>query len=759
MIIFYVLAFFLIFFKLSLYYCQHLKGMSHVDVVDNSMKSNESGIYRLRTHDKLLEDEEYTHVLNFFAKRNIPKEKQALVTEFDFGKVTISYNFENLLERAYSFAYSLETFNGGIPTKTYDEDKNKGKFKMLGIYGNNSINWFIADLACMISGTTALVMHSKFSIDEVIDILNESKVEWLSIDINLISEILKKKNKLPYLNTLIVLDNFNYNSNNISISGENVKKHIRTATNKNDENSNGHDEDISTNSSENGDKEELSIKNIDETIKSIEKKKEMLIKVKEEALKVKVKIYHFDELIINDIKERKIKNEDPDFISTIVYTSGTSGKPKGVMISNKNIFYVIKAVISLKLFNIYKPKKYFSYLPLSHIYERIVFYTLLYNNVNINIWSKDLSYFSKDLYNSRTNVLVGVPKIFNRLYSSIMTEISKLSTFKRFMVKTILALRRMNNNGLISQFLESITNISKQIRNKIDPDLLLIVNGGGKISKKVQSELNLLLNIDFYQGYGLTETTGPIFVQTELCNDNNNVGSLISPYTQFKVVSWEVFDAKANPPQGELLVKGDQLFNGYFLKKQETKNAFDEDLFFKTGDIVQINNNGTIKFLDRCKGLVKLSQGEYIETDMLNNLYSDIPFINFCVVYGNESMDGPLAIISIDKQIFLQTLREDACDLLDSLGMTEEQFEANTNDEDFNHKILVDYVKEKMYDKYKQTNLNRYNVINDIYLTVKPWDMTNYLTPTYKVRRLFVFKDYNFFIEKVKKYYKMKLEV
>ncbi|KYN93138.1 acyl-CoA synthetase, partial [Plasmodium gaboni] len=180
------------------------------------------------------------------------------------------------------------------------------------------------------------------------------------------------------------------------------------------------------------------------------------------------------------------------------------------------------------------------------------------------------------------------------------------------------------------------------------------------------------------------------------------------------------------------------------------------DGFFITGDVVQVNDNGSLKFLDRSKGLVKLSQGEYIETEMLNNLYSQIPFVNFCVVYGDDSMDGPLAIISVDKSLLFTSLKND--NMLEKTGVNEKNYEDKLIDETLNETIYVDYVKEKMMELYKGTNLSRYNIINHIYLTSKIWDTNNYLTPTLKVKRFHLFKDFSFYIDIVKQKYVDKLK-
>ncbi|EWC75019.1 hypothetical protein C923_04290 [Plasmodium falciparum UGT5.1] len=411
------------------------------------------------------------------------------------------------------------------------------------------------------------------------------------------------------------------------------------------------------------------------------------------------------------------------------------------MLSNKNFFNTVIPLCDNSILVKYSPKSHLSYLPISHVYERILVYLSFMKGIRIDIWSKDINYFSEDIYNTKGNIIAGVPKIFSRMYTSIMNEIDNLPFLKRCMVKGVLSLGKSPSYDITSSnFLDKIVGVSCRIKEKINPNLEVIINGGGKLSAQIARELSVLLNVNTYQVYGLTETNGAIFVQNHNDFDTDSVGGPISPTTKYKVKTWETYKATDTLPKGELLVKSDSVFCGYFLEKELTKNAFTHDGYFKTGDI----------------GLIKLSHGEYIETDKLNNLYSQISFINYCVAYGDDSMDGPLAIISMDKSLFFKSLKNN--NMLESTGINEENYLNALTDDTMNETVFLDYVKGKMMDVYKETNMNRYNVINHIYLTSKVWDTYNYLTPTLKVKRFRVFKDYSFFIDEVKKIYENKLK-
>ncbi|KOB63855.1 octapeptide-repeat antigen [Plasmodium falciparum HB3] len=708
------------------------------EICKSAENKNESSVYCMKDYKMKSSIYKYKHLMKFFLDKYKLDNNKIAIVENSCGEPENYITYGNFFKKVLSFSHSLNTYEGtGVPEKIYNEEKNNGKFRLLGLYGNNSTNWLITDCACMISGVTTLVMHSKFSIDIIIDILNNTKLEWLCLDLDLVEGLLCRKNELPYLKKLIILDNLTKRSE-MKIENEEKSNGSRKSSNKQKYNESDKREDISLCALE-CDKEKI----------------EKINSLKEKAKTLGLSIIVFDNMTENKIANVTVQNEDPNFIASIVYTSGTSGKPKGAMLSNRNLYNGVIPACDCNIIKKYPLTTHLSYLPVSHIYERVVFFIALFLGVKINIWSRDIKFLNTDICNSKGEIILGVPKVFNRMYATIMTEINNLSRCKKWIAKQAINLRKGKNNGNFSKVVEGITNISRKIKDKINPNMDVILNGGGKLSPEVAEGLSVLLNVKYYQGYGLTESTGPIFLQdVDDCN-TESMGVAVSPSTRYKVRTWEIYKATDTIPKGELLIKSDSMFSGYFLEKESTEHAFTNDGYFKTGDIVQINDNGSLTFLDRSKGLVKLSQGEYIETEMINNLYSQIPFVNFCVAYGDDSMDGPLGIISVDKHKLFTFLKND--NMLKTTGVDEKNFSEKLIDETLNDPIYVDYVKGKMMEIYKKTNLNRYNVINDIYLTSKPWDTTNYLTPTLKIRRFNVFKDFSFFIDEVKKKYEEKL--
>ncbi|CXH95792.1 long-chain acyl-CoA synthase, putative [Plasmodium berghei] len=729
----------------SKYSCQEKNedNILYAKVYTTSSAENESDVYK--ASDK--PDPGYKHIIDLIMEIGESNYNMTTVIENAHGKHNEAYTYETMINNVNVFSYVLDSYDGGVPEKIYNEKENDGKFKLLGIYGNNSMNWLIADMAAMLSGVTTIVMHSRFSIDEVIDILNESQLEWLCLDLKNAQLILEKAENLPHLKKLIILDH-------IPIDDPKKLKEL-------DKNSNNEKKSLKGSQKMDNSSPSTSEKVTHKEL--IEKDKQNLydtyMNVSQIAKEKKIGIHPMEHILKQYSQNRTDKshqNKSPNFISTIIYTSGTSGKPKGVMLSNKNIHNAITATDHLKIHDYFSAKVHFSYLPLSHVFERIVMYFCISRGILINIFSNNIKYFSDDLIGSKASIIVGVPKIFNKLYADIQKEINKLPLPKKFILKKALEIRRLNRHGKLDYLVETITGISKQIRNKINPSLKALVNGGGKLSEDVERELSLLLDVDIYQGFGMTETAGPIFMQRAQDKSVNSVGGPSIQHIEYKVTTWEAYDAGSKPPKGELLIKSDQLFRGYFLKNDLTKDSFTPDNYYKTGDVVQINKNGSITFLDRSKGLLKLSQGEYIETETLNNLYTKVPYINYCIAYADDTMDGPMAILSINKELFGEYLEKD--DILKKLNITKQEFMENVFGDDINSKEYIDYVKKDMLEVYNKTNLSRHNLINDIYITTGVWDTSNYLTPTFKIRRFKLLKDYDFYLQKVKSKYLEKLK-
>lgn len=713
--------------------------IKYSEVAKSKKKNDQTDIYHL-AQNNINEHSyyDYRHFYNMFEENiDFIEDKKAII-EYHDGSPHIFYTYKQLRKHINSFACALDNFNGGVQEKWYDEKQNGGRFRLLGIYAETTGNWIIADLASQISNVTTVILHAKFNIEEAIFALNQTRLEWLCIEIDIAEKLVSRFSDLPYLTHLIIMDNLSDLDDDAWASFYS-KAHL------------GKDNKLNTfiKNMENTFKKDITKEDDKQSVNLIQR----IEALAKEAKKYSIRVTKIQDFLNFGKEKRCAKKEnygDANFVTTIVYTSGTSGTPKGVMLTNKNIFH---AVVPLKYFDVFQKRKgkiHFSYLPISHIYERVnVYFALLIKN-RVIIWSKDIKRFSRDLQVIQPDILAGVPKIFNRLYETILNNIQLLPSKKRKIVTDVLKMRSSMTPKL-GKFLDWILQISNRIRRCVNPNLSVMINGGGKLLPKVEIGLYHLLNVHVYQGYGLTESTGPLFLQKKKDHSTNNVGGPISAYTYFRLETWRVYSVHHEIPKGELQIKGGAIFAGYFLNPSETEKSFTSDGYFKTGDIVQLNKNGSITFLDRSKSLVKLSQGEYIETETLNNIYSEIPFINHCIVYGDDTMDRPVAIISVDvKSLIINMLNDHALEDKQALQKFNNGSLRITDELVNNDKIYINYVKEKLTEVHRTSGLNKYNEISDIYISTEEWNTSNFLTYNMKVKRFKVLERFNFFIRAVK---------
>ncbi|KYN93211.1 acyl-CoA synthetase, partial [Plasmodium gaboni] len=277
------------------------------EICEKPANENESCAYCMKDYKRRNSKYVYKHIVRmFFEKHNLNNNKIALI-EHECGEPQNYMTYEIFFKKVLSFSNCLnkyEEFN--IPEKTYNEEMNNGKFKLLGLYGSNSINWLVADLGSMLSGVTTLVMHSKFSIDVIVDILNKTKLECLCLDLDLVEGLMARRNELPHLKNLIILDTVAkqgmINSNN---EKENKKSNLKT---------NGHSNNINNNE---GSELAKTVGNVN--LSPIQYDKEKLEKIN--ALKEKLhncgkKLILLDDMTKTQTTNFNIINEDPEFVTS-----------------------------------------------------------------------------------------------------------------------------------------------------------------------------------------------------------------------------------------------------------------------------------------------------------------------------------------------------------------------------------------------------------------------------------------------------------
>ncbi|KAL5727038.1 long-chain-fatty-acid--CoA ligase [Ranunculus cassubicifolius] len=458
---------------------------------------------------------------------------------------------------------------------------------------------------------------------------------------------------------------------------------------------------------------------------------------REEVEKFGVAIHSWDEFLQLGINKQYdlpvLKKED---ICTIMYTSGTTGDPKGVMISNKAILTLIAGVDrflesvneELKVSDVYM-----SYLPLAHIFDRVIEEVFINHGASIGFWRGDVKLLVEDLGALKPSVFCAVPRVLDRIYSGLTEKISSGSLLSRTLFNVAHS-HKLNNmkkgysHGDASPICDGL--VFKKVKEGLGGNVRLILSGAAPLSTHVEAFLRVVSCAHVLQGYGLTETCAGTFVS--LPNELEMLGTVGPPVPNVDVCLESVpemgYDALSATPRGEVLVRGNTLFSGYYKREDLTKEVL-VDGWFHTGDVGEWQPNGSMKIIDRKKNIFKLSQGEYVAVENLENIYGLVSSIDSIWVYGNSFESFLIAIINPNKQALERWGKENGIDGDFSFLC------ANPKAKEFFIGELSKIGKEK--------KLKGFEFIKAVHLDPVAFDMErDLLTPTYKKKRPQLLKYY-----------------
>jgi len=369
-----------------------------------------------------------------------------------------------------------------------------------------------------------------------------------------------------------------------------------------------------------------------------------------------IQLFSFSD-IENKGKEAPVAPKPPkgDDVAVIMYTSGSTGMPKGVMITHNNVIGAITGVLTMV--QITSNDVHLTYLPLAHILAFILEIGCITMGASLGAGNprtlndSAMQNCKGDITELRPTFLVGVPGVYDKIKAGISSRIEKGGKLQKFLFNLAYqskkAAKIQGKDTPIWNFL-----LFNKFKTAIGGRVRFIVSGGAPLSSECCEYLSVLFGAPVVQGYGLTETCGcSTFLELDSLDINASSVGAPSTTTEIKLVDCKEtgYISSDNPPKGEIWIRGLGVSLGYYKNEEKTKEEFTRDGWFKTGDIGVLNANGTISIIDRKKNLVKPPHGEYIAVERLESIYKNSPLVSNIMVYASSKYNELIAFIQPNK--------------------------------------------------------------------------------------------------------------
>lgn len=383
-----------------------------------------------------------------------------------------------------------------------------------------------------------------------------------------------------------------------------------------------------------------------------------------------ITVASFDDFVAQgDTKAYPPTPPSPGTCAVVMYTSGSTGKPKGVVITHENLLAAVSG--ALPFLHPRQGDVYLGYLPLAHILELMAELSMLSAGIPVcfadpKTLTSTGSHPIGALEAFSPTLMAGVPKIWDVIKKGAQAKISAGSPITRLIAETAFEARAFAlNHGYDTPLFNAL--VFKKFAALVGGNLRYALSGGGPLHAEIQTFIRTAFGIPLVQGYGLTETAAALSIQAE--DDlRPGIAGVPLPCCEIKLLSCPDITDKANLPylstdttdnegnpiygRGEVLIKGLNVGVGYYMMPDKTKEDFDTEGFFHTGDIGQFMSDGSIRIVDRKKNLVKLKGGEYVAIEHMEGVYGNSAFVDpvagGLVCYGDGDMDRPIALIQIN---------------------------------------------------------------------------------------------------------------
>ena len=428
-----------------------------------------------------------------------------------------------------------------------------------------------------------------------------------------------------------------------------------------------------------------------------------------------------------DVVEDRKNNVKPENLATLIYTSGTTGKPKGVMLSHNNLVSNVLDSEKRVPFD-YGKSKALSFLPVCHVFERMILYLYQYCGVEI-YFAESIEQMSENLKEVKPNVMTAVPRLYEKVYDKIIAKGTDLSGIKKALffwaVNVGLKYEPYGANGWLYEKKLALARklIFSKWKEGLGGNLDLMVSGSAALQPRL-TRIFAAAGMPIMEGYGLTETSPVVSV-----NDQRNGGFKIGTVGRI-IDNVEVKIAN----DGEILVKGPNVMQGYYKDPEKTSEVM-SGAYFHTGDIGEICDDGFLKITDRKKDMFKTSGGKYVVPSLLENQLKQSRFIEQIMVIG-EGEKMPAALIQPNYEFIDDWIERKGKDVKkDKLSICSSQ-------------IIKDRIQKEVDEANE--HFGKWEQIKEFQITNEEWTPeSGHLTPTLKMRRKIILEKHKNLYDKI----------
>ncbi|VVT49209.1 uncharacterized protein SAPINGB_P002157 [Magnusiomyces paraingens] len=560
------------------------------------------------------------------------------------------------------------------------QDPHKEQYTV-GLYGPNSRNWVLTDLAANRTAVTPVALYDTLGPESTKYIVNLTNMPIIFASIAHIPYLLSAKKEMPTLKVIVSLN---------ELEDPEYWEHP------------GHS------------------------------KRDVL---NAWAESVGVTLYSFTD--VEDSGKhipRKHRKPTADDIFTINFTSGTTGNPKGVILRHSAIAAGVTIIKYNDFFDQADTDAYLSFLPLAHIYERCNIHGMLSSGIKVGFIRGDITKLFEDMVMLKPTLVCGVPRIWNKMCTGIRTSTieapGKIGEITREAFEAKIKHLRATGESKHPKYDKVWTD---NLRKSLGFENAKVLNSGSApLAAENIDLMRCALGIKFSEGYGLTETTSGISVSNTHDNHSGSVGP-ITPTTEVCLrdlpeLGYSIND-KPNP-RGEIMLRGPQVFHGYYKNEEETVKALEPDGWFHTGDVGMIDDIGRIYIIDRVKNMFKLAQGEYVAPERIEAFYSSASsLISQVFIDGNSFEIFLVAVIGVNPEPYCTLLKN-------KLNLEVSPTDVDALTASFKRKDARVEVLRQITQDIKSAGLKGFELIKNVQLFIEPLSPANgTLTPTLKIKR------------------------